>query len=94
MTTLPKIFIPVTQNTFIFLTNGLKRSRWLSGRFDIEGLLVQDLQVALHLCPCTGSNKEDRKLSRHDLKVVQWDVKHTHKQTKPMDFSIKFDTIK
>ena len=28
----------------------------------------------------TGSTQEDRKSSRHDLKIVEWDVKHQQKQ--------------
>ena len=29
----------------------------------------------------TGSTQEDRKMSRHYLKIVDWGVKHQHKQT-------------
>ena len=29
----------------------------------------------------TGSTQEDRKLSRHELKIVERDIKHQHKQT-------------
>ena len=32
----------------------------------------------------TCSIQEDRKLSRHDRKIVGWDVKHQHKQTKAL----------
>ena len=32
----------------------------------------------------TGSTQEDRKSSRHDIKIVEWDVKHQHKQNSPL----------
>ena len=31
----------------------------------------------------TGSTQEDKKLSKHDCKIVDWDVKHLDKQTLP-----------
>ena len=30
----------------------------------------------------TGNTQEAAALSRHDYKIVDWDVKHQHKQTK------------
>ena len=36
----------------------------------------------------TGSTQEDRKLSPHDCKIVNWDVKHQHKQVLGHNFFI------
>ena len=36
------------------------------------------LSKTLYPLPCTGSNKEDRKTSRHNIKIVNCVVKHLH----------------
>ena len=43
-------------------------------------LCPQAKHVILYLV-YTGSTQEDRKMSRHDWKIVDWDVKHQFKQT-------------
>ena len=30
---------------------------------------------------CTGNTQEVVALSQHDCKIVDWDIKHQHKQT-------------
>ena len=37
----------------------------------------------------TGSNHEDGKSSRHDWKIVDWDIKHTNKQNKQFRLCIQ-----
>ena len=37
---------------------------------------VVSLSMTLCLLLRTGSTQEDRKLSQHDCKIVDWDVKH------------------
>ena len=38
------------------------------------------LSKTLYLLLSTGLTHEDRILSKHDQKIVDWDVKHQHKQ--------------
>ena len=39
---------------------------------------VVSLSKTLYHLLGTGSTQEDRKMSRHDGKVVDWDLKHQH----------------
>ena len=37
------------------------------------------LSMTLYLLLSTGSTQENRKSSQHDLRIVDWEVKHKHK---------------
>ena len=41
----------------------------------------------------TGSTLEDRESSRHDLRIVDWDVKHRHKQNTATHGIYSFDNV-
>ena len=41
----------------------------------------QDTLCAAYIVYPTGSTQEDKQSFRHDCKIVDWDVKHQHKQT-------------
>ena len=65
------------------LVEGWTRNRKVaSSRLTAGSHCVVSLSKAIYLLLNTGSTKEDRKTSGHDLKVVDWDVKHQIKQTK------------
>ena len=40
------------------------------------------LKKTLYPLLSIGSTQEDRYSSQHNLKIVDWDVKHQHKQNK------------
>ena len=59
-----------------------------SVRLQITGLLLQDSPEALccvvsHILdPLLSTGSKDRQMSRHDRKIVDWDVKNKHKKNK------------
>ena len=79
-------------------------ARWFCVRLEIEGSLVWDSQEGhivslgktLYLLLSTGPTQEDRKLSQHDGIIVDWELKHQHKQNKhtwSMGLNLIFITI-
>ena len=48
---------------------------------------VVSLSNTLHPLLSTGSTQEDRKISRHDLKIVDFEVKHKKTNNKLLSIS-------
>ena len=84
-------------NCFTFLYLKICRVHWLSWwriRLGIEGFaslrrtrVYVFVSLSKTLYPLlTGSTQKDRKLSWHDCKTVDWDIRHQYKQ--PKDFFV------
>ena len=68
----------------------VRGAHWLSSLLDLrlKGWWLESYQrhsvvflsKTLNPLLSTGSTKEDRKMSRLDLKSVDWDIKHLNKQ--------------
>ena len=54
------------------------------------GYCIVSMSKTLYPLLSIGSTQEDRKSSRHDLKLVDWDVKHQHN---PYDSILRSDTL-
>ena len=44
-----------------------------------QGIYFVSLSKTLYPLLSTGSTQENRKSSQHDLRIVDWEVKHKHK---------------
>ena len=54
---------------------------WVWDSPPVEALILS-MSKTLYLLLSTGSTQGDRNMSRHGWNIVDWDLKHQHKQTR------------